>query len=51
MLILPIAGSITGAPKIAAMRALGRAAAQLPPDSLGRLQVLTETALSVGALL
>jgi hypothetical protein len=35
----------------AAMRALGRAAGKLSPGSLGRLQILTETALSVGALL
>ena len=33
------------------MRALGRTAGGLPPDSLGRLQTLTETALTVGALL
>ena len=33
------------------MRALGRAAGRLSPDALGRLQILTETALSVGALL
>jgi len=44
-------GATTPAEDAAAMRILGKAAAALPADALGRLQASVDTALTVGGLL